>query len=180
MPECPTCSRDDFKNDRMVKIHHKKAHGESIAGVELTCEWCEETYRVPPSAADRGSRFCSRECQTNMQSVENSGENCYLHGVTGEDHPKYTGHEDYYGGNWEEKRSEAIKRDGYECVICGIGQDEHREAHGCDLHVHHIDPIATFDTPEEANTIENLLTLCRPHHAIWEGIPVVPEVVRDD
>ena len=180
MAKCPTCERDDFRNERMVKIHHKKAHGESIAGVELTCDYCGETYRVPPSTAERGSRFCSRECQTSKQSEEFAGENCYLHGVTGEDHPKYTGHEDYYGANWEQKREEALARDGHECVVCGVGPDEHRERHGCDLHVHHIQPIATYDTPEAANEVDNLITLCRPHHGIWEGIPVMPEVVSNE
>jgi hypothetical protein len=226
MEKCPTCERDDFGTLRALKIHHSKAHGESIAGVELECEQCGETYRKPPSMTDRsrfcsvecmaahrsetmdspfggerngvtltceqcgdeyrraaanaeGSRFCSRECQSAAQSVEFSSDDWHLSGVTGKDHPKYTGHSDYYGANWDEQRKKAVERDDDKCVICGIGSDEHQEQHGCDLHVHHIEPLATFDSPEAANELRNLVTLCRSCHAKWEGIPVIPEVVRD-
>jgi uncharacterized C2H2 Zn-finger protein len=223
MEECPTCDRE-FDTERALKIHHSKAHGESISGVEITCEYCGDTYSKSPSEADRsrfcsrdcqaahqsdtidspfggerngvhltcercgeeyrraaanaeGSRFCSRECQSAAQSVEFSNEDWHLSGTTGPQHPAYTGHEDYYGENWTEQRKAALERDGIECVVCGMGQEEHQDTHGCDLHVHHVQPIATFETPEEANSLENLLTLCRACHTKWEGIPVAPEVV---
>lgn len=226
MKICPTCDRE-FDTERALKIHHSKSHGESIAGVELTCKNCGSTYRKPPSMASRssycsqdcqsehfseirdepfggerngvyltcetcgdeyrraaanakGSRFCSRECQSKMQSVEFSSKDWHLTGVTGADHPAYTGHEDYYGENWSEQRAATITRDGETCVVCGCERDTHRKIHGCDLHVHHIQPIATFETPEASNTLNNLITLCRPCHAKWEGVPVAPEVVGHD
>lgn len=226
MKTCPTCG-DDFETGRGMKVHHSKIHGESIAGVELTCKNCGDTYRKPPSEASRssfcsqdcqaehfsktidkpfggerngviltcdtcgdeyrraaanavGSRFCSRECQSEMQSIEFSGEGWHLAGVTGEDHPAHTGHEDYYGENWEEQRAAAMSRDGGACVVCGVSRDDHQEQHGCDLHVHHVRPIATFEHLERANAVENLITLCRPCHTKWEGIPVAPEVVGRD
>jgi len=148
-------------------------------GVVLTCEWCGDEYRRAAANAE-GSRFCSRDCQSAAQSVEFSSDDWHLSGATGADHPSYTGHEDYYGENWDEQRRAALERDGYECIICGMGRSEHREEHGCDLHVHHIRPIATHDTPEAANSLSNLITLCRPHHAKWEGVPVAPEVVQDE
>jgi hypothetical protein len=223
MEICPTCGKE-FGTERGLKVHHTKSHGETIAGVELICENCGETYRKPPSEAERstycsqdcqaehfseirdtpfggerngvhltcewcgekyrlpaadaeGSRFCSRECQSKMQSVEFSSEDWHLFGTTGADHPVYTGYEDYYGENWPEQRRAALERDRHECVACGIGRRQHRKKHGCDLHVHHIQPIANYGTPEAANELSNLITLCRPHHAKWEGIPVAPEVV---
>jgi len=180
MPECPTCGRDDFESDRVVKIHHKKVHGESIAGVELICEECGDTYRVPPSTEKRGSRFCSRDCQTTAQSREFSGEGWHLTGVTGASHPKYTGNEDYYGENWPKMRRKALERDGRKCRICGLTREEHLEEHGCGLHVHHVRPIASYETQEEANELDNLVTICRPCHVRWEGIPVFPKGVGDE
>jgi predicted HNH restriction endonuclease len=41
--------------------------------------------------------------------------------------------------------------------------------------VHHITPIRDFDTPEEANTLDNLITLCEPCHAQWEGLYLRPD-----
>lgn len=227
MVMCPTCDRDDFDTERALKIHHSKAHGESISGVELSCEycgdtyrkppseaersrfcsrecmaahrsetmttpfggerngveleceWCGTTYRVPASSAERGSRFCSRDCQASSQSVEFSDESWHMYGVRGADHPSYTGHDNYYGENWPEQRTAALDRDGRKCVVCSMSMEEHLDEHGCELHVHHVQPIATYESPEDANELDNLITLCRACHVRWEGIPLLPEVVRD-
>ena len=65
---CPTCERV-FDSNRGVKVHHKRMHGSSIAGVETTCEWCNTTFRKPPSEAGRSENdFCSYECNHNWQS----------------------------------------------------------------------------------------------------------------
>lgn len=57
---CPTCGRH-FSTRFGMKIHHTKSHGESIAGVTLTCEVCGDEYEERPGREDR-SRFCSRDC----------------------------------------------------------------------------------------------------------------------
>ncbi|OYR94035.1 hypothetical protein DJ71_02310 [Halorubrum sp. E3] len=77
--ECPTCGRDDFASQRGMKTHHKKAHGESIAQTELTCERCGCEFVLPDSQAD-GRRFCSRDCMADWRSEQ-----------TGEDSPSYRG-----------------------------------------------------------------------------------------
>jgi RNA polymerase subunit RPABC4/transcription elongation factor Spt4 len=45
---CPTCGRDDFSDERAMRIHHKQVHGDSLA--------------------DRGDRYrcpvCGRETET--------------------------------------------------------------------------------------------------------------------
>lgn len=53
-----------------VKIHHKRIHGESIAGVVKICEQCTSTYRRAPCFAEN-SRFCCRECRTEADKKEN-------------------------------------------------------------------------------------------------------------
>jgi transposase len=85
----------------------------------------------------------------------------------------------YYGSNWESKRSAAIDRDSGECQVCGMGRERHREMYGRDIEVHHIRPIRLFDKPENANFLENLITLCKKHHKIWEGIPLRPVTPSD-
>ena len=170
------CSRecsDKWKSEAYQGENHPRWVERDTA----VCETCGEAFE---ERAGNPNRFCSRECQAKAQSEEFAGENCYLYGVTGKDHPKYTGHEDYYGANWEQQREKALARDGHKCVVCGVGSDEHRKRHGCDLHVHHIQPLATYETPEAANQLDNLTTLCRPHHAKWEGIPIMPEVVCNE
>ena len=84
-----------------------------------------------------------------------------------------------YGDNWREVRQQALERDGFECVVCGMGTNDHRQEHGTGLEVHHIRPLVTFETPEAANTLDNIVSLCRPCHVDWEGIPLRPDTAAD-
>lgn len=71
--ECPSCD-ENLRSKRGVKLHHKRSHGESIRGVESECEECGEVYRVSKSQTRR-SRFCSRECKDNHQTISLKGVN---------------------------------------------------------------------------------------------------------
>jgi predicted HNH restriction endonuclease len=96
----------------------------------------------------------------------------------GEGNPNWAGgYEKYYGANWERKRTEALERDGFACLVCGVCTEEHRKRYNRGLDVHHVRPIRTFDEPEDANTLDNLVTLCDRCHKRWEGIPLRPEIV---
>jgi len=89
----------------------------------------------------------------------------------GEHHPRWKGGgEEYYGKSWKRQRRKARERDGDECVICGDGDQ---------VDVHHIRPFREFgvENHERANRLDNLVCLCRKHHAKWEGIPLRPEVI---
>lgn len=85
--------------------------------------------------------------------------------------------EPYYGQNWHEQRQQALERDNYECRVCGLTEEQHQAAHEQSLHVHHIKPLRTFDDPEDANTLDNLVALCKGCHNRWEGIPLRPQRV---
>lgn len=98
-------------------------------------------------------------------------------GVGGKNHPRWKGGRDYYyGKNWGEMREKAIQRDSERCQACGITRREHRDKYGNDLHVHHITPLSEFESVENANSLDNLITLCHSDHRTWEGIPVQPQL----
>lgn len=93
---------------------------------------------------------------------------------------KYENQGRYYGSNWNSRRHDVLKRDGYACLVCGKTEEKSRSEHGCSLHIHHITPISEFDAPEEANKLSNLTTLCPECHARWERLPIFPETSRRD
>lgn len=69
-----------------------------------------------------------------------------------------------YQGGWDTARKTALERDDYECQDCGRTDDEQRDAYGCGLNVHHKKRYRTFDDPEQAHKLSNLITLCQPCH----------------
>jgi 5-methylcytosine-specific restriction endonuclease McrA len=200
--ECPNCDRQ-FDTVRGMKIHHAEIHGESIAGKECTCEWCGETFRrCPAKVAENDSTYCSQSCVHESRTVEWAGDGhpnansitvtCDECGEQFRRNPSREARNDRtfcswdcysehmfdpetdginYGSNWRTQRQRVLERDGEKCVVCSSDTSEHI------LDVHHIQPIRSFKTPEDANTLDNLITLCRPCHHEWEGVPLRPEVV---
>lgn len=71
---------------------------------------------------------------------------------------KWSGDPNEYGPQWSSLRNEVRKRDGYRCQVCGL--PETKRSHD----VHHITPFRFFQTQQEANRIENLVTLCPQCH----------------
>jgi len=43
---CPTCGAAHFHTRKGMKLHHKKQHGESLAGTVVECDWCGDEKRV--------------------------------------------------------------------------------------------------------------------------------------
>ena len=76
------------------------------------------------------------------------------------------------GQKWELNRIVAKIRDNFECVDCGMTQEEHiekRQPFGDGLHVHHKVPVREFADPTEAHELWNLVTVCLWCHAEREG-----------
>jgi len=66
--------------------------------------------------------------------------------------------ENDYGPHWQATRNQVRARDGYRCQVCGsleIGRPHH---------VHHKVPFRSFTSADQANRVENLVTLCAPCH----------------
>lgn len=254
--DCPTCG-ETFDTTRAMKYHHNVTHGESIAGVKITCDNCGETKRRNPAKIEgKDNVYCSRECQYNdrieipkgtlyeyywgeqlsayeIAEKENTSEqvvrrrmreygipvsscgsrtawvfemrgrewlrneyvskaksiyqiarenNVYHEYVRRKLHELdiplrnewWINRDNYteptrdaydYGPKWDEIKSIAQTRDDNRCQDCGSTKN---------LHVHHIIPFRTFDSREEANKLDNLLTLCATCHKKWESIPLRP------
>jgi 5-methylcytosine-specific restriction endonuclease McrA len=142
--------------------------------VSIECEFCGKNFSVIEARSDE-ARFCSMGCMGDWRS-----ENVY-----GESHPQYRGDAvKNYGPNWRHQRRYARRRDQYRCQICGITEPEYLVEHGRQLDVHHITPIREFRDGgdldhEAANSLENLITLCRSCHSEWEQMaPLRPDTVQ--
>lgn len=69
-----------------------------------------------------------------------------------------------YGRNYQEMREKVINRD-KNCQMGGCNADPSEVVH----EVHHITPIDSFFFPEEANTMDNMIYLCKQHHCDVEA-----------
>jgi hypothetical protein len=129
--------------------------------VTVECFWCEETFeRVPWLAGRHDREVCpDGDCLSEFLSSIRRGE----------DNPAWEGGAiEYYGPSWDERSSAIRERDGYECVVCGMSQSDHRDEFGSLLPVHHIVPYRNFDDDSRAHADGNLITLCRVCHADLE------------
>jgi len=126
--ECPTCG-DTYGTERGMKMHHAKTHGESIAGFEYECDYCEESIWYK-QRRDGNEHFCSKECESKHRE-----ENSFLKGVTGIDHPSAKGEIlecDVCGNEFYCKKSHLDRRRfcSIECVgmhhRTRTGEDHHR------------------------------------------------------
>ncbi len=63
-----------------------------------------------------------------------------------------------YGPLWPAIRNRVRQRDGYRCQSCGAPED------GKSHDVHHKIPFRAFHSPQEANSLSNLVTLCPSCH----------------
>lgn len=72
---CPTCG-DSFSSERGMKVHHKRIHGESIAGRTVECSNCGKMHHKDThEAKSYDEHYCSDECHKERFSERYSGEN---------------------------------------------------------------------------------------------------------
>jgi 5-methylcytosine-specific restriction endonuclease McrA len=68
--DCPSCDRS-FETENGMKVHHEKVHGESIAGVEVECTNCSESFRESAARAEKQNHhFCDMECFSEFQRID--------------------------------------------------------------------------------------------------------------
>jgi len=151
------CEKTEKRNGK----HYcsQECMGESFKDrITLICSQCGKEFQRARSGVDLNNKhyFCSKECQKiNTDYI-----------LKGIDHYGYkTGKTCYKRGeNWLKVRRAVYERDNNTCQICGRTQEEV----GKKLSVHHIKPYRLFGNYEEANNLENLITLCQSCHMIEE------------
>ncbi|WP_435195600.1 HNH endonuclease [Natronomonas sp. EA1] len=115
------------------------------------CEQCDGLFSVYPYVVRNGEgRFCSRGCHSEWMSENWRGEN----------HHQWIDGDVTYSGKWWAVRRLALDRDNHQCRHCGVTKDEI----GQEPDVHHLTPIREFDNPQNAHTLENVISLCRSCH----------------
>lgn len=123
----------------------------------LTCANCGKEFDDPGDGRKRksGLTFCSLDCC-----------NAYR---KGENNPSWRGgYPGYYGPDWRGCRRAARIRDDYTCRRCHkVCKPPHRAPD-----VHHVRPVNSFDDPNDANTLDNVVCLCHTchMHVEWHGI----------
>jgi hypothetical protein len=125
--------------------------------VSWTCETCGRVRTINRGnlAPARKLRFCSPDCAAT--------------GLAGTGNPAWRGgHPKYYGPRWRALRRATRAADHNTCQRCFV----HRDALGQELDVHHLRPVSSFDNADDANSIENTVTLCHPCHMVveWNGV----------
>lgn len=106
--------------------------------VKITCTVCKKEFSRPSFTVREGNLFCSQKCRNRYHSV----------------HPSKK-----YGSKWSRISLNIRKRDNYTCKNCGTQSFEKYA-----MDVHHIVPPENFDSFDEANHPDNLITLCRKCH----------------
>lgn len=144
--------KDAIEKIREFKLGEKNPNwlGDKL---KVKCTICNKAFRKSSQWHVKNNKwhFCSKNCFSSWLSKIRRGAN----------NPHWNGgHEPYYGPNWNWQAKIALKRDDYTCQICNIKQN------GRVHDIHHIVPFKKFGLKkyEEANRLENLITLCRPCH----------------
>lgn len=157
---CPICSKEFYakpyrknnlnKSDKITCSYECRLAYLGWGSKIIYCDQCGEGFRRK-NAEIKTNNFCSRDCMGQWQSKYKTGENS---------NTWKGGYQAYYGKDWHKRRRQARKRDNYTCQGCNISQADHKKT----LEVHHIKPVRLFDNSNDANHLDNLITLCRDCH----------------
>lgn len=150
---CPDCVDDaeEFLGTPSYELR-------DVPRLDRQCEQCGEQFRILASAVKRDprrGRFCSHDCRSVWMSENWKGSN----------HHRWLEGNPVYAGAWWDVRDRALERDDYECQQCGAGPEEI----GQNPDVHHVVPIRSFDDPQDAHRLDNVVCLCRACHSKVEA-----------
>lgn len=173
-------TNEDGKVKKLTKRKNKYSDEELLEDLKRANEKTE--LAIKSYEYDEIGEYCSATFKQRFGSwpealLEIGDRATYLDNVwVKEDNPNWGGGvKTPYGKNWANIREEILQRDDYECHVCKMSRNEHRDKYDRDLHVHHIQPRRVFESVDDANTEDNLVTLCFACHHKWEGVCLIPE-----
>jgi 5-methylcytosine-specific restriction endonuclease McrA len=122
----------------------------------VSCSQCERDIEIH-NYRKAENHFCTHECRGKWISENN----------VGPDHPRWKEENGkYYGSNWQNYKRKVRNRDEDVCQRCGSEGGKRVPD------VHHIEPVASFEEPNHAHFMDNLIQLCRScHHKIEKHSP---------
>lgn len=135
--------------------------------VTVECNECGESFRVQASREDR-AKYCSRGCYYAGMDMP-KGRDHWSWRDTPEHRPS--------GTEWQNLRENVRERDGYECRVCGVHEDDMVRT----LDVHHLDRVRDADDPRAAVEMDEsrLVALCRSCHRRVERLaPLLPPALE--
>lgn len=144
--KCVVCNNDFYSDKNVTKYCSKECFeiGKKNKLVKIKCDECGEEFERPSYTVPSNKQiFCSRKCCMRNFAKNNPNR---------------------YGSKWSRIREKRVKMDNYTCQICGKQTFEKYA-----LNVHHIIPIEQFDNIDEANKLDNLITLCFECHMSLHG-----------
>jgi|SRR5215207_4005738 len=121
-----------------------------------------------------GNKTCSDACHLEWISRNPDRKKRISKAFRGSNHPNWQGgkarinHRSNRGSNWKEQREKALRRDGFQCVECGLSNDDCRVRYGRSLDVDHVEPFHNFTDHKSANKLSNLRSVCVSCHMVAE------------
>jgi transposase-like protein len=154
----------------------KRTKSEAQGGHEFEKEELKELYKKQNKSTGEIAQEYGLDPSTVSRKLQKHG--IEAHGDLADADSWLEGKYWDYGPDWQEMRQKRLEKDNEKCVVCGMTIEEHLDKYDKELCVHHIIPRSKFvkdgEVQEEANHIQNLVTLCESHHRMWEGIPLRP------
>jgi len=150
---CSQCVKEENwqETPKMIGSDNPRWKGGISKKTERRCSYCNEKIKLTRIRASKDNVFCNPQCCGKWKSENIFGEKHH--------HWKGGGNTEY-GKGWTETKRKALERDFYTCQRCFESKDDKNYV----VDVHHIKPVRTFDNPEDAHYLENVVTLCRPCH----------------
>lgn len=125
-----------------------------INKITTTCGYCGKEIEVIPSRF-----YANKYCYCDVKCMAKH----YAEIYSGENSPTWKGGiNKHYKGNWLHQANLCRERDNNCCQICGKTYEEN-DNHNMD--VHHIKKYRLFKNPVEANSLDNLISLCHSCHS---------------
>lgn len=122
-----------------------------------------------------GVKTCSATCDRAWISNNEDRKRKIGDAFRGDKHPNWQGGKSQLnntsnrGPNWAKKRIEALKRDGFKCVDCGMSNEECLTKWARGLDVDHVVPFHNFNNYKKANALGNLESRCASCHRTKEA-----------
>lgn len=125
--------------------------------VTVECANCGDELAVYPCRlTEKENHLCDQSCRAEWYSTN----------LSGSDHPLWMPGDNRYSGRWLSARRNVRARDENRCQLCGRSASELEQIPD----VHHIQPVRSYDDPNDAHVAENLVQLCRGCHARMEQL----------